>query len=419
MGGPHHKNKAFFFVNYEQYLLPGTKSYTRTILNQDAMNGIFSYCPTGTSNAACASDASLLKKINVYSLAAARRLHQYARPDAAEDLPGHVCDDWRRHGDSARRQQQRFQPGRFELPAHRKPAARFRHSRLDYNLTSNHHLSFVYNYDKYTSIPDFLNNVVAAFPGTGVALGSTVQTGQNSNRFAGTLSLRSQFGSHVTNEWRGGLNGGTVLFFPDVSPGLYSTWRGYRPLFGSSTYVSGVSTATSSQRRNAPGEGHRGQRIGHEGLAPLFVRRRVHAGQLLAADRQHGHHADHYVCGGHRRPGSEQRLHRGQLCRFPPPRISRTRPALYSILTGRVSSISKQLVLDEKTKQYSATPTVDRNRQREYGGYVQDTWRAARNLTINLGLRYEKQGQYENLNGLYSRVGYQSLWGLSGVGNLF
>ena len=53
-----------------------------------------------------------------------------------------------------------------------------------------------------------------------MVLGTNVQTGQHSNRFAGTLSLRSQFGSHVTNEWRGGLNGGTVLFFPDVSPGL-------------------------------------------------------------------------------------------------------------------------------------------------------------------------------------------------------
>ena len=72
-----------------------------------------------------------------------------------------------------------------------------------------------------------------------------------------------------------------------------------------------------------------------------------------------------------------------------------------------------------RRKQYSACPTVDRNRQREYGVYVQDTWRAARNLTVNLGLRYEKQGAYENLNGLYSRVGYQSLWGVSGVGNLF
>ena len=44
-------------------------------------------------------------------------------------------------------------------------------TRLDYNITYNHHFSLVYNYDKYDSTPDFLNNVVAAFPGTGIVLG--------------------------------------------------------------------------------------------------------------------------------------------------------------------------------------------------------------------------------------------------------
>src|SRR5262249_7154444 len=92
---------------------------------------------------------------------------------------------------------------------------------------------------------------------------------------------------------------------------------------------------------------------------------------------------------------------------------------LYSILTGRVSSISKQLTLDETTKQSAATPTIDRNRQREYGFFGQDTWRAARNLTLTLGARVEKQGRYENINGLYTRTSYQALWGVSGVGNLF
>src|SRR5262245_16570747 len=67
-GGPIKKDKAFFFANYEQYKLPGTKSYTRQILTSDALNGIFSYCPSGTSNATCAADPSRLTRINVYNL---------------------------------------------------------------------------------------------------------------------------------------------------------------------------------------------------------------------------------------------------------------------------------------------------------------------------------------------------------------
>jgi len=40
-------------------------------------------------------------------------------------------------------------------------------------------------------------------------------------------------------------------------------------------------------------------------------------------------------------------------------------------------------------------------------------------LTINLGLRFEKQGAFVNLNNTYSRVGLEGLYGLSGIGNMF
>ncbi len=59
--------------------------------------------------------------------------------------------------------------------------------------------------------------------------------------------------STLTNELRTGLNGGTVLSSTLVSPGMFSPWRGYDPSFASpGTALSGVTTTSGPQRRNAP-----------------------------------------------------------------------------------------------------------------------------------------------------------------------
>jgi hypothetical protein len=73
---------------------------------------------------------------------------------------------------------------------------------------------------------------------------------------------------------------------------------------------------------------------------------------------------------------------------------------LYNHLLGRVESVSQTFNSNLETVQPPGTPRVRNNRFVEYAGFVQDDWRIARNLTLNLGLRYEFNGVPSERDGL-------------------
>src|SRR6185436_2620791 len=88
---------------------------------------------------------------------------------------------------------------------------------------------------------------------------------------------------------------------------------------------------------------------------------------------------------------------------------------LYSVLTGRVASITGQGALDASSGQYVYMgETKTEARLRDIGFYIQDNWRARPNLSVNLGVRYEIQTPFQSLNDSYSFATIEDAWGVSG-----
>src|SRR5215470_600664 len=186
-------DKAFFFVNYEQFRLATSQAQTRTILSPLAQQGIFQY-----------NTSSGVKQVNLLTLAAGKGLPSTIDPVISK-LLADIRSAAASRGGIQPSNDPNFQTYSFS-PSEGGEIRIFPTLRLDFNLSSKHQLEEIWNIQSHHTLVDFLNAGAPAFPGFS-NIGS-----QKSSRFTNSLGLRSTFTPTLVNEARFGLTGGTVVF---------------------------------------------------------------------------------------------------------------------------------------------------------------------------------------------------------------
>jgi Carboxypeptidase regulatory-like domain/TonB dependent receptor-like, beta-barrel len=390
------RNKAFFFVNYEEQKQPSDTTRNRTVLNPQAQQGLFSYTANGVTNT-----------VNVLGLAGAN-----GQVATADPVIANILNDIRNatgKTGSLAPLDVNLQTYTFNVPV--ESVRRYPTTRVDYNVNDSHRASFSYNYQKFTDYPDTLNNRDNTFPGFPVA------AGQSSVRKEWSGQVRSTLTRNLVNEARAGHSGAPVQFFAELNTGMFT---------GSTVFQQGFNIGFPSVRSNLTGP--------NPGLAPQSR----NATATVYGDTLTWLKGSHNITMGGEYTQYDIWLKNSNLVPSVAFGLDSTDPAqglfttanfpgaaqadltaagnLYALLTGRVTDLNYDARIDEATGQYVAMGTgTQRGRMRETGFYAQDAWRIKPNLTINAGIRYDVQFPFTSKNDSYSMATFADVCGVSGL----
>ena len=401
LGGPIKKNKLFIFGVWDDFQLPNSIVRIRTVLKTGAIAGDFTYSASGVNRA-----------VNVLTLAANNGFRSTPNGDIKSLLT--KIDSLRTGGQVGITSSDLFRDNMsFNNAGFQRRF--FPTTRIDYNVSDKWQAEVIYYYQGFRSAPDTLNSYDRSYPGFETLNGLKAEGSQNSNRFQGSFALRGSIRPTISNEFRAGLNGGTVVFAGGMDQSLYpnNTRLGF-PL----GLTSPLNLARDS-RRNTPvwqfSDTLGWQKAAHTlSFGWAFTRvtpwdRSIGTGVPLASTGLTSTDPANSLFTTANFPGinSTDLGNAG---------------ALYALLTGRLSGVAGVNNVDEKSLNYVPyAPLTRREKQDQHGIFATDTWRFSPTITLTAGLRWDFQGVPTATNGIYTQPdgGYAGLFGVSGQDNIF
>ncbi|MGH9387375.1 MAG: carboxypeptidase regulatory-like domain-containing protein [Vicinamibacterales bacterium] len=402
-GGPIVRNKAFFFVHYEEVHNPNDASRTRTTLHPRALEGWFRYNVT-------VGGQQTVREVNVLDLA--RSNGQIATTDplvmktltAIQGSP-QLAGSLTPASDPLLMSYFFLNPGD---QGEKQPAIR-----IDHTLNDRHRLTGTYNHFFETRAQDHINGADRRFPG------SPNYRQVRTTRPTRSIALRSTLSNNVISELRGGITRGERLFFgrPDREAPTSSTFddtNGFAIDLDSNIGLTNWHVTNTLSSRSGYQytldetlnwlKGAHSVTIG----GSAFLGRAWDDSQQLVPGIDLRFDTTNDPAAGLFNTTTLQGASAAQLA---------DARDLYALLTGRVGAVTGLAALNPETNIYTAFGRRRRAGKLDvFSGYLQDSWRMTSTLTLNAGVRWDVQMPFAPSNDTMTTASLADLCGVSGIG---